>query len=370
MNHALTALFDPSQLSTIITVQKVVGVLVACWATVSLAAALAGASRWTVIHPLTLGVVTTAIQAYSTHFADALTRTASRPAGLAVRIAAVNLALVAMLLGAPLAIPAAVAAAALCWHGVSIARKLRRGLTSPFASTARCYVVAAAFFALAAAVAVGSRHVGPSLIDATIAAHSRLAVWGFAWTTIAGTVITLLPTMTGNRASATARARLPRALLAHCIALPAAAAAALASPPLAAVALAVCALAWSYALQPVLAGALFTPGLSAPAVSVAAGLLWLLGAMFADAATLATGAVRFPANLLTFLLAAGLAQVVAGAIGHLLPVLARGTREPDNGFIKVGVVNGGALVALVSPRIGLAILGVGLALHARKVAVP
>ena len=41
MNHALTALFDPSQLSTIITVQKVVGVLVACWAAVSLAAALA-----------------------------------------------------------------------------------------------------------------------------------------------------------------------------------------------------------------------------------------------------------------------------------------------------------------------------------------
>ncbi|WP_144311783.1 hypothetical protein [Corynebacterium imitans] len=337
---------------------RVTGGCIAFWASTALINVLADAPRWNIIHPLTLGVVTNAILTYSTHFADALTRTASRPLPVYVRLAAVNLALVALLFDALPNLAAATAASALLWHGASIARKLRRGLPGPFATTAYCYVAAAAFFALAVAAAV----------QRDIAAHSRLAVWGFAWTTIAGTVITLLPTMTRRRASPTARKRLSYALAAHCIALPAAAA--LLGTPLATAALLVCALAWSYALQPVLASTLFDTDLSAPALSVAAGVLWLLGAMYADAATLALGAERFPTNLLVFILAAGLAQIVAGALGHLLPVLTRRATEPDQGFFKAGVLSGGAIVALINPPIGLAILAIGLVLHARKVAFP
>lgn len=338
---------------------RVTGGLIVFWASVSLACILFDAPRWVIIHPLTLGVVTTAILTYSTHFTDALTRTASRPAALYVRLAVVNLALVALLFDAFPNLAATTAASALLWHGASIARKLRRGLPGPFAVTAYCYVAAAAFFALAVAAAV---------VMQDIAAHSRLAVWGFAWTTIAGTVLTLLPTLTGKRASTTARNRLPRALVAHCLALPTAAV--LLGTPFAAGALLVCALAWSYALQPVLADTLFDGALSAPALSVSAGALWLLGAMFADAATLALGAVHLPPHLLVVTLTAGLVQIVAGALGHLLPVLTRRATAPDRGLAKVGVVNGGAVVALVNPPIGLAILVAGLVLHARKVAFP
>lgn len=341
------------------------GGLIAFWASVALISALLEVPRWAIIHPLTLGVVTTAILTYSTHFTDALTRTSSRPLAVAVRLAALNLALIALLIDALRLrfstlsdIAAATAACVLLWHGASIARKLRQGLPGPFAVTVYCYIVAAVFFVLAVAAAV---------VQQNTAAHARLAVWGFAWPTIAGTVLTLLPTMTKQRASTTARNRLFRTLLVHCLALPIAAA--LLGRPLAAAALLVCALAWSYTLQPVLAGTLFNTDLSAPALSVAAGLLWLLGAMFADAATLALGGVHMPPNLLVFILAAGLAQIVAGALGHLLPVLTRRATEPDTEFFKVGVLNGGAIVSLVNPHIGLAILAIGLVLHARKVAL-
>ena len=140
--------------------------------------------------------------------------------------------------------------------------------------------------------------------------------------------------------------------------------------PFAALALLVCALAWSYALHPVVAGTLVTTELSASALELAAGLLWLLGAMYADAATQFFGAERFPEHLLAFILVAGLAQIVAGALGYLLPTLTRRVIKPDTGFLNVGLLNGGAIVTLITPHIGLPILVVGLILHARKVALP
>lgn len=342
------------------------GGLIAFWASVALINALLEVPRWATIHPLTLGVVTTAILTYSTHFTDALTRTSSNPLAVSVRLAALNLALIALLIDALRLrfstlsdIAAATAACVLLWHGASIAHKLRHGLPGPFAVTAYCYVVAAAFFTLAVAAAV---------VQQDTAAHARLAVWGFAWPTIAGTVLTLLPTMTKQRASTRARNRLFRTLLAHCLALPLAAA--LPGTPFAALALLVCALAWSYALHPVVAGTLVTTEFSASALELAAGLLWLLGAMYADAATQFFGAERFPEHLLAFILVAGLAQIVAGALGYLLPTLTRRVIKPDTGFLNVGLLNGGAIVTLITPHIGLPILVVGLILHARKVALP
>ena len=361
------------------------------WALVALVCALTGAPRWAVIHPLTLGAVTTAILTFSSHFTDALTRTATTSfAGLFTRIAAVNLALVALLVDAlrshfsPLSHTAAtVAIAAVTWHGVTVIRRLRSTrLAGTFAATARCYVAAAVFFALAVVVVLIGVLV-PSLFDAHLSAHSHLAIWGFAFPTVAGTVVTLLPTIAGTGPALVARTRIPRALTAHCVALSLAAACLLATPHLPAVratilaagaALLVSGLAWAYALQPVLA-AVIAPGLSnlnASALSVSAGLLWLLAALFADAVLLLTNAghvasSRIPDSLLALVLTAGLAQMIAGVLGHLLPVLTGHRPGPDTGFVKVGILNAGAVVALVSPRIGLAILAVGLLLHVARI---
>lgn len=376
-------------------VARVTATLVVAWALVALVCALTGAPRWAVIHPLTLGAVTTAILTFSSHFTDALTRTATTSfAGLFTRIAAVNLALVALLVDAlrshfsPLSHTAAtVAIAAVIWHGVTIMRRLRAargGFSGPFAATARCYVAAAVFFALAVVVVLIGVLV-PSLFDAHLSAHSRLAIWGFAFPTVAGTVVTLLPTIAGTGPALVARTRIPRALAAHCVALSLAAACLLATPhlpgslstaavSLAGAALLVSGLAWAWALQPVLA-AVIAPGLSnlnASALSVAAGLLWLLAALFADAVLLLTNAghvasSRIPDSLLALILTAGLAQMIAGVLGHLLPVLTGHRPGPDTGFVKVGILNAGAIVALVSPRIGLAILAVGLLLHVARI---
>lgn len=354
------------------------GGIVSFWLLVGISvniAALLGAELtwWQRIHVLTLGALSTAILVYSTHFTEALTR---RPTpnhrAVATRVGLLN-ASVLVLLFVPLWSVAFYLAtvcilAVFIWHSVAIFLAWKGALSGAFAVTVPFYVGAAAFMvvAIGLALAAGAQW---GNYDALIAAHSRATLWGLAWLTVLGTVVTFLPTLAGAPISPRARQRAPRTLLVHCLGLLLALIGLVEQwHVLAAIGQVLCVCAAVYLLQPVLSSVLgASPRLTTPSLSVCAGVLWVLAVQAADGIAITLGVA--PRELTTVLLPAlvggGVLQLVAGALQHLVPTLAR-RRQPANkpGWIRVGVLNLGAFLTLVGPtKLGIAFLAAGLAAH-------
>ncbi|MFC7766661.1 cupredoxin domain-containing protein [Leucobacter soli] len=198
------------------------------WLILAIVAAVAHrnlpAAPWLLLHLLFLGAITHAILVWSQHFAIALTRsTLTVPDRRAqnVRLLLANTGIALVLAGVPLVVwPLTLAGAALLiiavvWHGASILRRLRRalrrGLTGPYARTIRYYVASAVFLPIGAAI--GAWLAGPGDPDGRlILAHAILNVLGWIGLTVAGTLVSLWPTMLRTRADDRAATHAARAL--------------------------------------------------------------------------------------------------------------------------------------------------------------
>ena len=355
-------------------------VLIAGWILVGLGLLIASSLGapvvwWDIIHPFTIGALTTAIIVFSTHFTEALTRTAGGDyRGVGSRVALVQIGLILLLIDragydwGPLAdVASTLIIAVLAWHLWFVARRLRGSLSGSFAVTVPFYIAASVFMIVSVVLVIlsGNRVGEYSLL---IGAHSRGMVWGFAWLTVIGTVVTLLPTLSATAISSTARARCTRALIVHCVGLGCAMALyAVGLTRAAGVAQLLVVLAALLIVQPVLATVMGrSPRLTTATVAVIAGLLWMLALCAGDAISAAVGAYPRTITLVVLpaFLGAGLLQLVTGVLHHLLPILtgARPNTAERTGYARLLLINLGGLFSLLdATAAGLIMMGIGIA---------
>jgi len=193
---------------------------------------------WTMIHLVTLGVLSNGIFQWSWFFARSLARlSADDPRARrhnTIRILIFNacflLLFVSMWLGWMVGtmIAATGIAAVAAWHGAEMLSVLRERLASRFVIVVRYYVCSASFFVLAALLAsfVSATMFSPSIPDALVAmrdrltlAHALSGVAGWVGLTIGGTAITLGPTILRTRMSPDAVSWGVRVLLPWCLSL-------------------------------------------------------------------------------------------------------------------------------------------------------
>ena len=330
---------------------------------------------WDIIHPFTIGALTTAILVFSTHFTEALTRTAGGDyRGVGSRVGLVQIGLILLLIDragydwGPLADVASILIiAALAWHLWFVARRLRGSLSGSFAVTVPFYIAASAFMIVSVVLVILSGN-GVGEYSLLIGAHSRGMVWGFAWLTVIGTVVTLLPTLSATAISSTARARCTRALIVHCVGLGCAMALyAVGLTRAAGVAQLLVVLAALLIIQPVLTTVMGrSPRPTTATVAVIAGLLWMLALSAGDAISAAVGAYPRTITLVVLpaFLGAGLLQMVTGVLHHLLPILtgARPNTADRTGYARLLLINVGGLLSLLDAiAAGLIMMGIGLA---------
>ena len=354
--------------------------IIGLWILIGLGLLIAGSLGapvvwWDIIHPFTIGALTTAIIVFSTHFTEALTRTAGGDyRGVGSRVGLVQLGLILLLIDragydwGPLADAAsALIIAALTWHLWFIARRLRGSLSGSFAVTVPFYIAASVFMIVSVVLVILSGN-GVGEYSLLVGAHSRGMIWGFAWLTVIGTVVTLLPTLSATAISPTARARCTRALIVHCVGLALAMALyAVGLTRAAGVAQLLVVLAAVLIIQPVLATVMGrSPRLTTATVAVIAGLLWVLALCAGDAISAAVGAYPRAITLILLpgFLGAGLLQLVTGVLHHLLPILtgARPDTTERTGYARLLLINVGGLLTLLGATVaGLIMMGIGLA---------
>lgn len=319
------------------------------WLVLTVVAAVAHralpAPAWLMIHLLLLGAVTHAILVWSQYFSWALLRGRATPADARTQTIRLILSnggaalVVAGVLSGVWPITAAGAASlivAVGWHGVSLHRRALRSMPGRFGRTIRYYVVAAALLtvgaALGALLARGDDQ--PNLV----LAHALINVLGWIGLTVAGTVVTLWPTLLRTRADAHAADGAARAL------------------PWLAAGVSVAALGAALAWLPVLVlglvaylGGLVVIGVSLwraarnkpprsfAAMSVGMALIWWAGAVamliagtvvaFADGSGFAAVSALLD-GIVPYLAAGFAAQVLLGALSYLVPVVLGGGPTP------------------------------------------
>ncbi len=346
------------------------------WLAAAVAASLAHpfipAPRWLMIHLLLLGAATHAILVWSRHFADALLHTSPRPGDRRAqtrRLILLNGGVVIVVAGVlggwwPVTVVGATSvSAAVVWHGAALVAQIRRALPGRFAVSIRCYVAAACFLPVGAALGtILARGVGDPLHAQLRFAHASVNLLGWMGLTIVGTLVTLWPTMLRTRIAEGAETAAGRALPILIASVAAAAGGAAADLRYVAVAgltgylLGLGILAWPFAET-----ARRKPPRSYPTWSVLAGLLWLVSCVLALAIGVATARSWATADRvfgwLTPFLAAGFgAQVLLGALSYLLPVaLSRGpaavraanTALDRGGALRIVLINAGLLVCVL-----------------------
>lgn len=182
----------------------------------------AAVSWWASVHAFTLGAVVTAIMVYTQHFAGALTRMKQDPAtavrGVGIRISMVQIGLACLVLGragyewSGLAdFGAILVLVALTIHFGGILDSCLEGMGGQYSFLARFYVSAGGCAVGAIMLAIAAAHSAGDY-DLLISAHARAMVWGFVFPIVLITVLTLLPTMKGQRVAPGVK-RLSRTLL-------------------------------------------------------------------------------------------------------------------------------------------------------------
>ncbi len=173
---------------------------------------------WTMIHVVALGVLTNAILQWSWYFARALLHlpAGDRRSGRDARVRAVafNIALAglvaAMWTGSVwgTVVAAGAVGTVIAWHGLALVRAARTRLASRFAVVIRYYVVAAGFlvvgcvlagFVTVAMFAQGAPGWLLAARDDITLAHALVNVGGWVGLSMAGTLVTLGPTMLRTR---------------------------------------------------------------------------------------------------------------------------------------------------------------------------
>lgn len=343
---------------------------------------------WTMVHVITLGVLTNAILHWTWFFARALLRLTPEHRGpsrdTTIRLLAVNAAFIALVAGmwsgSMVLILAGtfVYATMIAWHGLALTFAARTLLASRFAVVIRYYMAAAAFFvaaALFAALVATTMFVVdlPAWFvearDALTIAHMSAAVFGWVGLTIAGTLVTLWPTMLRARMAPQAVEFAMRALpvwsigTALCMLgalIPDGRLAARAVGVGAAVIAVAAAVGVGVGVWRSLRPATSPPQLKEyPALGALLALLWLITgiAAFAFVALQASDLSAIRAQSLTWLPligAGGLVQLMLAALNYLTPVATGGGPTA----IKTGVraVNSHATLRIAVRHIALVLL--------------
>lgn len=303
-----------------------------------------GQGRWLLVHLLLLGAASNAIVVWSTYFADAVLRV---PGGHAVRdalvLAAVNVGAVGVVIGL-LGHPARGAGRDLSWllvvgavifgagavgHAVGLLAQLRASLAGRFAVAVRYYVTAALALPIGAWLGVLMAAEPPNHARLLLA-HLSMNLLGWVGLTVAGTLITLWPTILRTKADPAAVPVGRRAWWFLTIAVVALGAAGFAGARWPAVlALLVYALGLAVLAGPLLRVTLVRRPETFAAGSVLAGFLWWLGCLIAAALALAMAAdfatgVAAVRTLVAPFAVGFVAQTVVGALSYLLPVIVGG----------------------------------------------
>lgn len=321
-------------------VNAVVAAWLAAFAVVSLVHRSVPESRWLLVHLLLLGAVSNAVVIWSGHFAASVLRLpeSDRGAPAALRLAGLNAGAVAVIAGMlagswPVVLAGGTAvAAAVTVHAVWLLRLLRRALPGRFAMTVRYYVAASALLPVGAALGVimARGHLSDDLAARVLTAHKVINLLGWLGLTVAGTLVTLWPTMLRTRvvdgAERAARRALPVLLAGLAVAV---AAVLLLPPPVAAAGIVLFGAGLVIAGIPWAGEARVKRPSSFATWSVAAGSAWLLGSLAALVVMLVTTsswptAAERTSALTPWLAAGWMAQVLLGALSFLVPVVLGG----------------------------------------------
>ncbi|PKI90899.1 copper oxidase [Actinomycetales bacterium SN12] len=314
---------------------------------------------WLMIHLLLLGAVTHAILVWSQYFSFALLRSAATDRDRrhqSIRLILSNSAAALVIAGVLSGIwavtltGAAALIVAVTWHAATLVRRMRGSMPGRFGRTIRYYISSAALLTIGAALGawLARGDSAPNLV----VAHALINVLGWIGLTVAGTVVTLWPTILRTRADENAATGASRALpvLAGGVVI-AATGAALAQLLVVAVGLG----AYLVGLVIIFVSLIRAARQKAPrtfaALSVGAALLWWAGAV----AAVAVGAVLaaldgsgFKAldalfgQVVPYLAAGFAAQVLVGALSYLVPVVLGGGPTPVRvgtaGFDAAGIL--------------------------------
>ena len=162
------------------------------------------AHRWLVVHLFLLGAVTNAIVTWTEHFTITLLRVpqpSRRQAGR--RLAALNLAVIATLVGVSIAnseliiVGAGLLMLVIAIHGYNLHRLSNRALQNRFAGTVHFYLVAATCLLLGVVFGALSafQKDGSVLRDSLHVAHLHANLLGWVGVTVMGTLFTFWPTV-------------------------------------------------------------------------------------------------------------------------------------------------------------------------------
>lgn len=357
---------------------------------------------WLMLHLLFLGAATHAILVWSQHFTIALTRgtlTAADRRGQNTRLLLANAGTVLVLVGVPVSVwpvvisGASMLAVAVVWHGIRIVRRLRGALPGRFTRTVRYYAVSAAFLpvglALGAWLAGGPDATGDAA-GRLVLAHAIINVLGWIGITVAGTLVTLWPTMLRTKADDRASVRAARALpvLAGAVVVAAAGAAA-GVAALIALGLAAYAVGLGIIAETFVTAARQAPPRSFSTLSAGAALCWWLGllvVLVVQAAQAAVGqfegvdpgasvaAVQHAIDWAAPYLAAGfVAQILVAALSYLVPVSLGGGPTPvrvgtaaldASGTLRVATANSALFVCALPVSSTVRVVASGLYLIA------
>ncbi|MFC0359695.1 multicopper oxidase domain-containing protein [Kytococcus schroeteri] len=330
------------------------------------------ASRWLMVHLVLLGALSHSIMVWSTHFANALLRSAPDVDDRATQSRRLWMLLAGtclVLVGVPtgwwlLTVAGAVlVGTAVLEHARQLVRRLRAALPGRFAVTVRYYVAAALCLPVGAALgATLARGVGAEWHGRLLLAHTMVNLLGWVGLTVTGTLLTLWPTMLrtriGTRAEAHTRHALP-VLVGGLVVVLTGALGGWQPVAAAGVALYAAGLLWWAAgvLSPVRRG---LPREFA-AASVGAALLWWAAgiAMVLTALLTAQDWTRVGTTFdrTTAVVVVGFAaQLLTGALSHLMPVVIGGGKPVVRaaaawfdrwGAARLVTTNAGLLVCLL-----------------------
>lgn len=305
---------------------------------------------WTTIHLVTLGVLTNGILQWSWYFARGLLRLppndlrAGRDA--LIRSLTFNAALIGLIASmwasaSALVIAfAALVGAVVAWHGLAILLAAKHALGSRHAPLLRFYVAASALFVIGCTIA---GFLTVALLDANAPtwlveardgltlAHAIIMVGGWLGLTIAGTLVTLGPTILRTRMEADASATAVRGLPWLVVAITGAGtAAAVGWMPAAGALLAAYGLSLAVWIGLPFARVALAKGAREHAGwTLVGGIAWTGGGLLLVAALLAraqdaTSARDAVMHWIPLIGVAGPAQIFIGALTYLLPVVVGG----------------------------------------------
>nr|WP_106506179.1 multicopper oxidase domain-containing protein [Brachybacterium timonense] len=162
-------------------------------------------SRWLLVHMVTLGLVTTSIMIWGQHFAEALLKTRLGPETRPMQVRRIWLLTVGVVVASAgivgawpvvVLLGALTISAAMLWYAWALAAQIRASIAPRYGATVRAYVMAACLLPVGAvlgtllAFSPGEPWQGRLLL-----AHQIVNVLGFVGLTVAGTLLTLWPTV-------------------------------------------------------------------------------------------------------------------------------------------------------------------------------